>query len=82
MKKPSKKLFIFPNLGKAIYMYVHLHDKHLEEYIRKHDGSYIWRVKQEVCDRWENFFLLYTLLYECIFMGMHSFKNNKNNFKR
>lgn len=45
MKKLSKKLFIFFNLGKVIYMYVYFYDKYLEEYIRKYDGSYIWRVK-------------------------------------
>lgn len=36
---------MFLNLGKTIYMYVHIHDKYLEGYIRKCDGTYIGGIR-------------------------------------
>ena len=45
VRKPSKKLFIFLNLGKITYMCDYIHDKYLEVYIRKCDGSYFGGIK-------------------------------------
>ena len=45
LKSQVKKLFIFLNWGKTTYMYVYIHDKYLEVYIRKCDGNYFGGIK-------------------------------------